>query len=240
MTPDDAKQLLARCAAFDNRQPSIIAAQAWAAALHDIPADPDAFAAIARYYGTPPKNPGDRLWIQPHDVRTLRQTIRDQRLEGFVYEPTSSNETPGQYLANLRAQREAVASGHRPANPAAAALEGGPHPSVAAILSGVARTVPTTEPTTPEPDPDASPLSIPCPTCGARLGHHCRWGNGRRRPTHGTRKRAARGEPIVTPGTEQEAANRRAAAAAYLQQLDPAERDRLDAFQAQLRDTEAN
>lgn len=236
MTPDDAKQLLARCAAFDNRQPSLIAAQGWAAALHDIPADQDAITAIARFYGTPPPRPGERLWIQPHDVRSIRAAIRTERLESFVYEPADGDETPRQYLANLRTQREAVASGRRPANPAIAALEGGPHHTVAAALAGATHTIPNDE---TEPDPNASPLSVSCPKCGARLGHHCRWPNGHRRPTHGSRKRAARGEPAVSPDTENDAATRRAAAAAHLEHLAPEERARLNEFQSQIRETEA-
>jgi hypothetical protein len=236
MTPAEASDLLTRCAAFDNRQPSAAAAIAWASALGDIPLDKDTFGAVDRFYGTPPPRPGERLWIQPHDVRTARTAIRAERLESFVYEPANGDETPHQYLANLRVQREAVASGRRPANPAIAALEGGPHHTVAAALTGAVRTVPDDE---TEPDPNASPLSVPCPKCGARLGHHCRWPNETRRPTHGARKRKARGEPLVSPTADNDTAARRAAAAAHLEHLAPEERARLNEFQDGLRETEA-
>ena len=70
MTPDDAARLLAACAAFDNRQPSEMAKRAWATALNDVPLDQDCFDAVAAFYGTPPQDPNQRLWIQPHNVRT--------------------------------------------------------------------------------------------------------------------------------------------------------------------------
>ncbi|HBF84212.1 MAG TPA: hypothetical protein DD420_31070, partial [Streptomyces sp.] len=87
MNSKEAAALLAHCSGFDNRQPSVAAAQAWAAALPDVPLDQDARNAVAAYYSTPPQNPGDKLWILPHHVRTLRTKIRNARLENFQYEP---------------------------------------------------------------------------------------------------------------------------------------------------------
>lgn len=190
MNAHDAAQLLMHAAAFDNRQPSKAAAEAWAAALHDIPADADALTAVARYYSTPPARPGDRLWIQPHDVRTYRQAIRDERLEGFVYEPVPGDDDPKVYLAAYRTQRAAVARGERPAD-RTPAITSNPE-RMRHIVAGVGRTIPTDQ---PEPSPERSPLTVRCPKCAARLGHHCRWPGGGHRPTHAARKRAARGEP---------------------------------------------
>lgn len=233
MTPDEAAQLLARCAAFDNRQPSQIAKQAWAAALHDVPLDDDALAAVARYYGTPPPRPGDRLWIQPADVRTLRKAIRAERLDDFVYVPVDGDDNPRVYLAAVRQQREAVASGRRPANPEAVRqLDGGPHPTVARELPAIGRDIPAER----EPDPEASPLSVPCPKCAARLGHHCRWPNGNRRPTHGARKRTARGEPATDPQAAAEEQARREAAAQALANLTPERQAQLDAERRDIAD----
>src|SRR5207247_5797134 len=87
MNPREAAELLGHCAMFDGRKPSQGAAVAWASALHDIPLDADAKAAVAAYYSTPPKDPDAKLWILPHHVRTLRSKIRSQRLENFQYEP---------------------------------------------------------------------------------------------------------------------------------------------------------
>lgn len=219
MTPDDAKQLLARCAAFDNRQPSLIAAQGWAAALNDIPADEDAFAAVARYYSTPGR-PGERLWIQPADVRTHRKAIRDERLVGFQYEPQDGDDDPRRYLANLRAQREAVASGRRAASPARE-LAGGPHPAVAKQLSRMAdvdslknfgRSVPAVD--VNERPERRGPLTVVCPKCTAPVGRRCRAPGvgdkrGRERPPHAARSLAARGLPLTDQAAEQQEIERR-------------------------------
>lgn len=231
MNLDDAKQLLARCAAFDNRQPSLVAAQAWAAALHDLPADDDAFAAIARYYSTPPTKPGERLWIQPHDVRTHRQAIRDERLENFVYVPQADDDDPRAYLANMRAQRRAVAAGRRPADPEQHVLPAGQQRNVAPALALVGRPVPDKDPN--EPQPKRGALGVHCPKCSAPIGRHCRWPGGGKRPTHPDRVRSAEGT-APDPRAEQDAADRRAAAAAYLAGLDPQQRAELAEFQQQL------
>src|SRR5690606_27008653 len=110
---------------FDNRHPSLAAAQSWAAALHDVPLDNDAKDAVAIYYTTPPQNPNERLWILPHHVRTLRTKIRNARLENFQYEPVP-DETTAEYLARYRGQVQAIASGRIAAPTGRPALEGGP------------------------------------------------------------------------------------------------------------------
>src|SRR3546814_11571513 len=91
---------------FNNRKPSQGAAVAWASALHDVPLDADAKAAVAAYYTTPPKDPEARLWIMPHHVRTLRSQIRSQRLENFQYEP-HPDDTPAEYPARYKPQGQA-------------------------------------------------------------------------------------------------------------------------------------
>lgn len=199
MTPDEAQKLLAACAAFDNRQPSQIAKRAWAKALHDVPLDQDAFDAVASYYGTPPK-PGERLWIQPGDVRAHRKLIREERLANFVFE-SDSDDDDRFYLARYRAQLDAVASGREPPPSEAPALTGGPHPSVAKALDldQVGREVPDAVAEVKR----QGPLGQECPECAAPIGRPCRIGSlgKERRKPHRVRvenaRRAAAGLPPV-------------------------------------------
>lgn len=221
MTPDDAARLLAACAAFDNRQPSQIAKRAWATALRDVPLDQDAFDAVARFYGTPPKEAGQRLWIQPHDVRTHRKIIRSERLENFIYEPPSGDRDP-LYLARLRGQLDAIGSGRAAGPSDAPALTGGPHPSVAKELKGAFREVPG-EDGEVEKVKRPGPLGVECPKCHAVIGRPCRFGSGKERPVHPARVLASGGEvPGLSPDDSEasaEIARRKAASRAYLAAL---------------------
>lgn len=212
MTPDDAARLLAACSAFDNRQPSEVAKRAWAAALRKIPLDDDCFEAVARYYATPAKD-GQRLWIQPADVITHRNTIRRERLENFAYEPPPGLDDPD-YIRRLRTQQYAVGSGTTPAPATAPALSGGPAKQVAEFLQGVGREV-------PDEDEDVTkvrrpgPLGIECPKCRAPIGRPCHTPGGKERAVHPAR----RGD-TTDPQTEAaEIERRRAASAAALNRL---------------------
>lgn len=212
MNRSEAALLLARAAAFDNRTVGRVDAEAWAAALNDVPFDDDATAAVARFYGTPPKDPSTRLWIQPHNVRSLRKTIRSERAEGFRYEPPALDETPREFLARYRGQLDAVASGRVTAPAGRLALEGGPHPAFTRELEArgyqVGRTVPSTdEQAAIATVRRAGPLGVDCPACGAVMGRPCRTPGGtdkqplgkpRQRP-HTARQRAAAGEGDLTP-----------------------------------------
>lgn len=195
MTPAEASDLLSRCAAFDNRKPSLVAAQAWANALHDVPLDQDTFAAVDQFYATPPAKPGERLWIQPHDVRAHRRQIRADRTANFVYEPPAGDEDPA-FLTRFRAQLAAVASGIVAAPSTAPALEGGPHPDVVRALEGVGREV-------LDDDEDQAavaavrrpgPLGRECPKCSASIGRPCRTPGGKERVPHPARRGEA-GDP---------------------------------------------
>jgi hypothetical protein len=219
VTPDEAARLLAACAAFDNRQPSEIAKRAWAKSLHDVPLDQDCFDAVARYYGTPPKEAGQRLWIQPHDVRTHRQAIRNERLENFTYDG-DPDETPAQYLARRRAMLDAVASGRIAAPDTAPALTGGPHRSVTRQLEGIGRPVPDAEEVQEIRRP--GPLGVDCPQCKAPIGRPCKTVlRGKASKTiHPARRRVAKGEPAYTE-TADEIEQRRQSAARLAHQPDP-------------------
>lgn len=137
----EATKLLAHASAFDNRKPSKAASIAWAEALHDIPADVDAFAAVARFYAKPSKDSDldSTRWIQPHHVRALRKEIRSERTPetGSVpYVPLDADESGSEFVRRRRAQLEAVANGDLHVEPIRQ-LEGGPHPSVAKALANI-------------------------------------------------------------------------------------------------------
>jgi hypothetical protein len=237
---DEAAELLAHCSGFDNRQPSLAAAKSWAAALHDVPFDNDTRAAVAVYYRTPPQNPGERLWILPHHVQTLRTKIRNGRLENFQYEPVEG-ETVQEYLARLRGQVRAVASG-RVTSMERPALEGGPSRQFLDGLSArgftqIGRVVPDAEDATVTAIDSvrrAGPLGVICPTCQAAIGRPCKTplpggsekqplGKPRKHP-HSARRRAVEGAAEVTP--QQRAAEeerRREASRRALAELDDGE-----------------
>lgn len=231
MNSTEAAALLAHCSGFDNRQPSVAAAQSWAAALCDVPFDQDAREAVAAYYSTPPQDPNAKLWILPHHVRTLRTKIRSARLENFQYEPVG-DETVPQYLARLRGQTAAIASGHAPAPTGRLALEGGPPREFVRELEARGwegnRTVDEELGDTVR---RAGPLGVECPACQAAIGKPCKTPGatakhplGKPRVTpHGARQRAAHGVPEQTAeqrAAEEQAIKARAAAHLAQQQAD--------------------
>lgn len=156
MTPSEAAKLLGHIAAFDRRTVGEVDARAWAAALHDVPCDNDALAAVARFFGTAPKDPTARRWIEPHHVRSVRAAIRAERIDAanLVHEPLPE-ETPNEFIARRRAQLAAAGDGQIPPQPIRYALEGGPHPRVLEALKGAVHIVP------PLPDPNSAPPYVP-------------------------------------------------------------------------------
>lgn len=212
MTPTEASDLLTRCAAFDNRGASAAAAIAWASALKDVPLDEDAFAAVDRYYGTTVTKAGEKLWIQPHNVRAHRLAIRKERLGETLpaYEPVQG-ETGSEFIRRRRAQLDAVATGRAVGRPVGQ-LTGPPHPSVALKLEGAFRGRISLE-ADPEPAPSladevrrAGPLGIVCPKCNAAIGRPCHRSTssdkqpiGKPRATpHADRETAASGQYVPT------------------------------------------
>lgn len=211
MNAEEAAALLAHAAGFDNRQPSLAAAKAWAAALHDLPLDNDTRAAVAAYYTTPPQNPNERLWILPHHIRTLRAKLRSKRLENYQYEPIG-DETTAEYLARYRGQLQAIASGRVTAPSGRPALEGGPSKQLVQGLEArrwqVGREVPDTdEEAVRDTVRRAGPLGTRCPACDAAIGRPCKTPGGtEKRPLgkprpkpHSARIRAAASQPEMTP-----------------------------------------
>lgn len=239
MTPSEAAQLLGHCAAFDNRTVGKVDARAWAAALHDVPFDEDAVAAVAAFYGTPPKDPSQRLWIQPHNVRTGRSRIRSVRLENFQYEPVA-DETPAEFLTRYKGQVQAIASGRVAAPSDRPAIEGGPSKKFMAELEAHGwqglRAVPESEEEAAREElietvRRSGPLGIECPACGAAIGRPCKspgasdkqpMGKPRQKP-HSARLRAASGQPETTAeerAAQEQAIKARAAAHFARQQAD--------------------
>lgn len=228
MIKREAAILLGHAAAFDNRQPSEAAAEAWAAALHDIPLDADAKAAVAAYYTTPPQNPNERLWILPHHIRTLRSKIRSKRLENFQYEPIG-DETVGEFMARYRGQVQAIASGRAPAPVGRLALEADPKRDREFVKELEARgwegnrtVADSDEAAEADAIRRAGPLGVECPACHAAIGRPCKSpGASEKRPLgkprpkpHSARLRAAQGVPEQTAdqrAAEEQAIRARAA-----------------------------
>lgn len=228
MTPEEAIRLLAHAAAFDNRQPSRVAAQAWAAALRDIPLDQDTLDAVAAFYGTVTLDdaakfdPTKRRWLEPHHVRYHRQKIRNARLAeaNFLYDG-DPDETAIDSIANRRALLSAAASGQvSPQTPAAAITSGEAVDSEGrgrAILNAIGRETLSRRPE----------LAAPCPHCDAAAGRPCTNLHGkRRRDAHPSRIDASRqvraGEtPVAREEAERETERRRAASRYALAALPP-------------------
>lgn len=58
-------------------------------------------------------------FVAPAEIHAEVKRIRSLRLKGFVYMPTPGDEDSEIYLASVRAQRAAVATGRRAADPTA-------------------------------------------------------------------------------------------------------------------------
>jgi hypothetical protein len=126
MNRSEAAKILTKASAFDGRNPdSEAAATAWAEALHDVPADPDAFAAVSRFYSDSTSlELSGRRWMEPHHLRTVRRQIRAQRLgaPSDYIDDGDPDETPEQFLARKRAIAAAVGDGRLSTPPTVAAL----------------------------------------------------------------------------------------------------------------------
>lgn len=214
MTPSAAAKLLAHCAAFDRRTVGEVDARAWAAALHDIPDDTDTYAAVARFYGTPPKDGEGRKWIEPHHVRTMRKAIRAERHGDTIaaYDSPDPDESGPEFVERRREQLVAIGDGRLEPTPVRQ-LGGGPHPSVAGAIEGGLRSVDEVldengeQPYMPpgfrqavgmrERPPE---LSAPCPDCRARERQPCVSPRGRQRSTvHAARQRAVQASAGAEP-----------------------------------------
>lgn len=194
MNPDEAKQLLAHAAAFDNRQPSLAAALAWAAALEDIPLDPDALAAVAAYYGAPGE-PTERRWLQPHHIRHYRSQARHARIDAAkpMYDG-HPDETPEEAIDNLRSLIDDAAAGRLPSRSVSRMLEANPEAIRGRKLLKLEAAY-IGRPVQPRRTDVANVLAVACPHCAAPAGQSCVSGRRRQRrhaDAHPSRLDAAR------------------------------------------------
>ncbi|MCX5607058.1 hypothetical protein OHB39_05605 [Streptomyces sp. NBC_00047] len=211
MTPADAAEVLALCAAFDLRTIGEADARAWAYALRDLPLDDDTRQAVADHYGVTEKR------ATPADVRRIRARIREARI-GAAHPVYNGNptETGAQFTERRRAQLAAAADGHLPPQTITQALDAAPPAAVLALAAGVGR------PVDEEPRPYITPeqrsalraplpnqraalpaLAVPCPveTCRAGRRRLCKRGAGveLRTNVHGRRRDAYAVEVTACP-----------------------------------------
>ncbi|MGW0134856.1 zinc finger domain-containing protein [Streptomyces sp. NPDC003299] len=200
MTPADAAELLTLAAAFDRRTVGEADARAWAAALHSVPLDDDARAAVARHYSET-----DR-WLTPAHVIQQRAKIRRERLDrANVLYDGNPGETGAESIARRRALTAAIADGRiepqtvpqalgLAPGTAPRALTGGPARNVERALKDIGRAIPDEAAEQLRPYRTAraqrealaaaglpDPLAVPCAWCKATPGQPCRMGKNRAR-----------------------------------------------------------
>jgi hypothetical protein len=110
MNPQEATQVLAKAAAYDNRQPDQAAALAWAEALDtDMPLQ-DALRIVGEHYRD------ERAWVMPADINRRWRALGKARLEtaermGLPEPPDELADAPGDWAAWKKAQIAAVKAG---------------------------------------------------------------------------------------------------------------------------------
>lgn len=216
---EEAGRLLALAAARDQRTVGDADVLAWHADFNAAGLSyADADAALTRFYAVEMASlkTEDRRRVTTPDVISIARKIRSERLANFVYDPPPGDDDP-HYLARLRGQLEATATGRRPALTELPALEGGPHPTVAKALAGIGQNVSDEE--TADADVDSvrrsGPLGTVCPKCSAAIGRPCRTPGGKERASHPARK----GETSDPEQERAEIERRRAASAATLRRF---------------------
>lgn len=110
MNTTEAAQVLAKAAAYDNRQPDQAAALAWAEALdRDLPLQ-DALRIVGEHYRD------ERAWVMPADINRRWRALGKARLEtaqrmGLPEPPDELADTPGDWVAWKKAQIRAIRAG---------------------------------------------------------------------------------------------------------------------------------
>jgi len=113
MTPQESAKVLAKAAAYDNRQPNEAAALAWSEALDSSLPLADALRIVSEHYRD------ERSWIMPADInrrwRTLGKTrlLEAERL-GLPETPDEIADDPQAWLTWKRAQIRAIKAGATP------------------------------------------------------------------------------------------------------------------------------
>lgn len=122
MTPQEASKVLAKAAAYDNRQPDQAAALAWSEALdRDLPL-PDALRIVSEHYQD------ERAWIMPADINRRWRTLGKTRLanaerRGLPEAPDDVVDNPRAWLTWKRTQIRAIKAGATPAQAQAQATK---------------------------------------------------------------------------------------------------------------------
>lgn len=110
MNTTEAAQVLAKAAAYDNRQPDQAAALAWAEALdRDMPLQ-DALRIVGEHYRD------ERAWVMPADINRRWRSLGKARLEtavrmGLPEPPDELADDAGAWAAWKKAQLRAVKAG---------------------------------------------------------------------------------------------------------------------------------
>lgn len=110
MNPAEATQILAKAAAYDNRQPDQAAALAWAEALdRDLPLA-DALRIVGEHYRD------ERAWVMPADLNRRWRALGKARLEtavrmGLPEPPDELTDDPEAWATWKQAQIAAVKAG---------------------------------------------------------------------------------------------------------------------------------
>lgn len=110
MNPQEAAQVLAKAAAYDNRQATQAAALAWAEALDPGMPLADALRIVGEHYRD------ERAWVMPADVNRRWRALGKARLEtaqrmGLPEPPDELADTPGDWAAWKKAQIRAIRAG---------------------------------------------------------------------------------------------------------------------------------
>lgn len=110
MNPTEAAQVLAKAAAYDNRQATQAAALAWAEALdRDMPLQ-DALRIVGEHYRD------ERAWVMPADINRRWRALGKARLEtaqrmGLPEPPDELADDAGAWAAWKKAQIRAIRAG---------------------------------------------------------------------------------------------------------------------------------
>lgn len=110
MNPTEAAKVLAKAAAYDNRQATQAAALAWAEALdQDLPLT-EALRIVGEHYRE------ERTWVMPADINRRWRTLGKARIEtavrmGLPEPPDELADDPGDWAAWKKAQIRAIRAG---------------------------------------------------------------------------------------------------------------------------------
>lgn len=236
ITFEDASTLLGLAAARDQRTVGRADVLAWHADLTAAGLTrTDAENALTVFYQEmASRQPKDRYRVTAVDLIDIAKRARRERVANLRYDG-DPDETPEQYLTNLRARTTALADGRIGPDTGLRALNpGSPDPRLMRELETVGHDVPGDDPASTRRPVRVGPLTVPCPACLAPLGRHCR-SNGRVRTVpHAARRRAARDAHDLPREDTAQIAARKEASAAHLNRLTAEERAELDQFQQQL------